>query len=105
MHALEKWTALDGVSGNKVYMQLTDVILFEEMDISGKPATVVINRYGVRTTVLHSAEEIAQLLELDSKALLELNLKYWKDREDWRREMGELKNKVKEKVADAGVES
>ena len=105
MHALEKWTALDGVSGNKVYLQLTDVVLFEEMDISGKPATLVINRYGVKVTVLHSAEEIARLLELDSQALLELNLKYWKDREEWRREMAELKNQVKERVADAGVES
>lgn len=95
--AKAKWTALNGLSKNKIFMQLEDVVLFEELDVSGQACCVVINRYGVKSTVAHPAEEIAMLLEKSQEELMELNLKFWKDREEWKKE---VKTKTAQQILD-----
>lgn len=95
--AKAKWIALNGLSKNKIFMQLEDVVLFEELDVSGQACCVVINRYGVKSTVAHPAEEIAMLLEKSQEELMELNLKFWKDREQWKKE---IKEKTAQQVYD-----
>jgi hypothetical protein len=94
MMAKEKWTALNGISGNKVYLRLSDVVLFEEMDVNGQPATLLVTNHGVKVTVTHTADHVASLLDKGAEELMEMNLKFWQEREAKRRELKELAAKA-----------
>ena len=86
MQALEKWSPLKGINGGRVFVRLDDIILVEEIDVKGEACCLLINRYGVRTTVEHDAEEMMGMIENYNKELIEKNLDHWKKRAEFRAE-------------------
>ncbi len=89
-----KWTALTGVhNGRRVLLDLSDIILIEETEVAGKDACMLINRWGVRVQVMHTAFEIGEMITKNAKT----KLVQWKKQ---RKEYDMLKAKVQKQKSE-----
>jgi len=62
----DKWSALVGIGGNKVYLNLEDIVLIEEVNVSGSKCCMVVTRFGIKVTVEHTAEDLVSKIEMNA---------------------------------------